>query len=197
MAEDINSELQNFKQVSSLLNFAHPTNWVLEIPINSVGLGNELKDLGYDHRVFAMNVASFTLGRMTLNGNEVKRVGYTLSYPSGTEDTEKEFTINYRLSSEYQQYYFLCRWWQKNLDVTNHLPGADDAGDKDFFLTNINLWILNDNKDPVMKISYQDCWLNELGELQLSYADSNSFLEHSFTCKYNDFKINYLNPKNY
>ena len=36
------TEQIKWNQVSSILNFAHPTNWVLEIPIKSVGLFKEL-----------------------------------------------------------------------------------------------------------------------------------------------------------
>lgn len=178
-----------FKQVSSLLNFAHPTNWVLEIPIKNVGLGEELEKRGYDHRIFAMNITTFTLNRMALAENTVQSAAYTLSYPTGSEETEKEFTINYRLSSEYQQYYFLTRWWQYNLVVAQHIGNVDSQSQ---FLCNINLWVLNDYKDPVMKITYNDCWLKELGELQLSYNGSDNTLEHSFTCKYNNYKIELL-----
>jgi len=192
MAENNNNPTTQFKQISSLLNFAHPTNWVLEIPIKSVGLGAELKERGYDHRVFAMNISSFTLGRMTLSENTVSRNAFQLSYPSGSEETEKEFTVNYKLSSEFQQYYFLTRWWQKNLAVAQHIEEDDAGNDTDFFLTDIKLWVLNDNKDPVMKIIYNDCWLKELGELQLNYSDGNNVLEHSFTCKYNNFEIKLL-----
>ena len=56
----------------------------------------------------------------------------------------------------------------------------------------MNLWILNDNKDPCMLITYEDCWLKELGELQLSYNDNSNVLEHSFSCYYNNYKIKLL-----
>ena len=43
-----------------------------------------------------------------------------------------------------------------------------------------------------MLITYEDCWLKELGELQLSYNDNSNVLEHSFSCYYNNYKIKLL-----
>ena len=46
-----------------------------------------------------------------------------------------------------------------------------------------------------MLITYKDCWLNELGEMSLSYTEDGPTLEHSFSCYYNDFEIELLNER--
>ena len=179
-----------FKQVSSLLNLAHPSNWILELPIKNLGIGPVLGDkMGYNTEIFAMNLTSFTLGRMGLKVNEITKQDYTFYVPSGTETTEKIFTCNYTLSSGFQQYYFLTRWWQKNLSINQHLSDTDMEFDGEYFLQDINLWILNEHKEPVMLITYLDAWLSELGELQLDYQNSSPVLNHSFSCYYNDYTI--------
>lgn len=188
-----------FKQVSSLLNFAHPTSFVIDIPIPDIGIGTKLEKIGYQSRHFAMNIQNFTLNRLQLGMNEVSRSSYKLMMPNQSDITEKQFTINYKLSSGWQQYYFLCLWYQSNLKVINHI---DDESinerfynDPDYLLVPIRLWVLDENKDPTMLITYKDCWLNELGEMALSYTDEGPTLEHSFSCYYNDFTIELLNER--
>lgn len=197
---DNNTELvKEWKQVSSLLNFAHPSSFVLEVPVGKIGIGAELETIGYKNNMFALNINDFTLGRMQLKVNAVKKSGYELYYPSGVEETNKVFTVNYTLSSEYQQYYFLVRWYEKNLEVIKHITetlstSTEDTDEDDFIMVPIKIWCLNENKDPVMVITYEQAFLSELGELQLSYQSSSNVLVHSFTCYYNDFKIQLLDP---
>mgnify|MGYP003291621910 CR=1 FL=1 len=111
----------DFKQVSSLLNFAHPTSFVIDIPIPEIGIGTKLETIGYNSKHFAMNIQNFTLNRLQLGSNEVQRSAYKLIMPNQTDMTEKQFTINYKLSSGWQQYYFLCLWYQANLKVIKHI----------------------------------------------------------------------------
>lgn len=190
---------EEFKQVSSLLNFAHPTGFVIDIPIPDLGIGAKLETIGYNSKHFAMNIQEFTLNRLNLGMNEVSKQAYKLILPNQTDTTEKQFTINYRLSSGWQQYYFLSLWYQANLKVINHIE--DDSisnkyyDDPNFLLVPIRLWVLDENKDPSMLITYKDCWLSELGEMSLSYIGSETTLSHSFSCYYNDFTIELFNER--
>ena len=187
------SSSEEFKQVSSLLNFAHPTSFVLEIPFT---IPNYLQQVGYtDTNRFALNIIDFTINRMSLTANTVEKSDYTLIYPSGSETTDKIVNVSYKLSEEFQQYAVLLNMWQKNLNVADHVVGEDDADDDDYELYTIKLWVLNSYKTPCMKITYEDCWINELGELQMSYQDSSPTLTHSFSFYYNDFEIEYLNER--
>lgn len=192
-------EVTTFKQVSSLLNFAHPTGFVLDIPFKDIGIGRKLETIGYSKDRFVMNIQNFTLNRMSLGSNSLARTGYSVLLPNQTDTTEKSFTINYRLSSGWQQYYFLSLWYQSNLKNILHIDDEDAeerySSSSDYFLTPINLWILDDNKDPAMLIHFTDCWLYESGEMQLSYTDNEPTLSHSFSCYYNDFKITLINER--
>lgn len=187
-------------QHSSLYNLAHDSNWVLEFPVKSAGLGAELEAQGYEAKTFRMNITNFTLGRIQLKSNDVSRLDYTLTLPTGTEATQKTFTVGYLLSSQYQQYYFLTRLWQRNLEVINHVDDTDiqeylEDSEDSYYLMNVKLWLLNENKDPVMKITYHDVWLSALGELQLTYnKTSGGVLSHTFECTYNNYTIELINP---
>lgn len=189
---------QEWRQVSSLLNFAHPTGFVIDFPIKDIGLGKTLKQIGYNEKHFAMNITNFTLNRLELKPNEVFKTAYQLHYPSWTEQGTKQFTINYKLSSQYQQYAFLSGWWQQNLKVISHIKDEEIDervyNNPEYLLVDVRLWCLDEHKDPVMVVRYEDAWLNELGEMQLSYSDTNNTLSHSFSCYYNDYKITILNP---
>jgi hypothetical protein len=191
--------MSNFKQVSSLLNFAHPTGFVIDIPIPDIGLGKKLETIGYSSEHFAMNIQDFTINRLQLGNIEVNKQAYKFILPNQTDATEKQFTINYKLSSGWQQYYFLCLWYQANLKVIKHIEDETiDSrfyNDPDYLLVPIRLWVLDENKDPSMLITYKDCWLFELGEMQLSYIENKPTLSHSFSCYYNDFTIELLNKE--
>lgn len=195
--EDKNVMIEEFRQVSSLLNFAHPTSFVLEIPIKDLGIGYDLSKIGYKANRFVMNVVDFTVNRLELKPNQISKQDYPLNIPSGTEQGTKQFTVNYKLSSQWQQYAFLARWWQRNLKVLQHIsdPELDEevANSEDYVLFPVRFWALDENKDPCMVITYEDCWLGELGELQTSYVNESPTLSHSFMCYYNNFKVQILN----
>lgn len=194
MSEEL---IKEFRQVSSLLNFAHPTSFVLDIPIKSVGIGANLEKIGYNDKRFAMNVVNFTVNRLELKPNTVSKQDFELNYPSGTEQGTKMFTVNYKLSSGWQQYAFLARWWQRNLKVLKHIDDEDLADEfensGEYIMFPVRFWALDENKDPCMVITYEDCWLQELGEMQVSYSDTNPTLSHSFSCYYNNYFITILN----
>ena len=180
-----------------MLNFAHPTSFVLDIPIKSVGIGANLEKIGYNDKRFAMNVVNFTVNRLELKPNTVSKQDFELNYPSGTEQGTKMFTVNYKLSSGWQQYAFLARWWQRNLKVLKHIDDEDLADEfensGEYIMFPVRFWALDENKDPCMVITYEDCWLQELGEMQVSYSDTNPTLSHSFSCYYNNYFITILN----
>lgn len=194
MSEEL---IKEFRQVSSLLNFAHPTSFVLDIPVKSVGIGTNLEKIGYNEKRFAMNVVNFTVNRLELKPNTVSKRDFELNYPSGTEQGTKMFTVNYKLSSGWQQYAFLARWWQRNLKVLKHIEDEDLTDEfensGEYIMFPVRFWALDENKDPCMLITYEDCWLQELGEMQVSYSDTNPTLSHSFSCYYNNFVITILN----
>lgn len=184
---DISDDIKRVKQISSSLNMANNINWIIDIPLKSI-------DSSVDVYNFALNISSFTLNRLSLGMSTQNYNGVSINMPNGTEDSDKQFTIEYKLSSNYAQYMLLMKWWQKNLKVIRRVQGLSDTEiatietDTNFYTT-ANLYLLDEMKTPMMKVSYGNCWLKELGELQLNYEEGDSVLKHSFTCYFNDYTI--------
>ena len=186
--EEIKTDsMKRVQQIVSSLNMAYNTQWIVDIPLKQIDSSVDLKN-------FTMNIVSFTLNRLGLGMTTQVYNGVELQMPNGSEESDKQFTIEYKLSSNYTQYLLLMKWWQKNLKVINRIQGKTKAESakieqENYFYTDVSLYLLDENKDPVMLITYKDCWLKELGELQLNYEEGENILRHSFTCYFNDYTI--------
>ena len=189
--EEIKTDsMRRVQQIVSSLNMAYNTQWIVDIPLKQIDSSVDLKN-------FTMNIVSFTLNRLGLGMTTQVYNGVEIQMPNGSEDSDKQFTIEYKLSSNYTQYLLLMKWWQKNLKVINRIQGKTKAEtekieQENYFYTDVNLYLLDENKDPVMLVTYKDCWLKELGELQLNYEEGENILRHSFTCYFNNYTITSL-----
>ena len=119
--EEIKTDsMKRVQQIVSSLNMAYNTQWIIDIPLKQIDSSVDLKN-------FTMNIVSFTLNRLGLGMTTQVYNGVELQMPNGSEESDKQFTIEYKLSSNYTQYLLLMKWWQKNLKVINRIQGKTKA----------------------------------------------------------------------
>jgi hypothetical protein len=53
----------------------------------------------------------------------------------------------------------------------------------------INVYLISEYKVPILKITYNNCWVKGFNELNLSYQEDPEPIKHGFTCAYSDFKL--------
>ena len=183
------SEKPVIQQVPSIMNMSNHTLWVANIPV-------KLIDSEIDIYNFNLNIASFTLGSMELGVNEITRDGVALQFPSTSEDnTNKEIRITYKMSSHWQQYYFLWKWWQQNNAIGERVSSAlRIASEEDlaYFFVPMTVYLLNEMQQPIMKWHFENCWLKSFGELTMDYQEGEEVITHDIIIAYQHYDVEYL-----
>ena len=105
--EEIKTDsMKRVQQIVSSLNMAYNTQWIVDIPLKQIDSSVDLKN-------FTMNIVSFTLNRLGLGMTTQVYNGVEIQMPNGSEDSDKQFTIEYKLSSNYcsKSKDFLCYYF--------------------------------------------------------------------------------------
>ncbi len=178
------------KQSTSIMNMSNHTLWVAHIPV-------KLIDSEVDTFNFNFNIASFTLGAMELGVNEIVRDGIPLQFPStSAENTNKEIRITYKMSSEWQQYYFLWKWWQQNNLISEHVSTVFNNDKTEAYLfVPMTVYLLNEMQQPIMKWHFENCWLKMFGELTMDYQEGDQVITHDIVIAYQHYNIELVKPK--
>lgn len=168
-------------------NLATNTKWLCQISLDKI-----FTDI---HGEVKLNLSSFRLPEIQLGYTEA--TGYlSKKIPVPTKilnPDSQEITFEYLMSSNFHQYILLYRWiqritveMQKNTNFVQH-------GDPTQYTVPINIFLLSEFKKPILKVTFNECWPQRLGELMFDYkVVGDDPITHSFTVKYNWFSIQTL-----
>lgn len=92
----------------------------------------------------------------------------------------KEFSVNFKATDAYLNYWVMFELFQKYLEVTN----------KEDFLPNLDLMYLDRDGHQILRIKLFDVLMKGISEVEMSYsATAMEFRTFSCTFKYNYFEI--------
>lgn len=166
------------------VNFASNMRWVVDVP---------LKTLFPDESDITLNLYQFDIPEIDMGITSMAYQGSTIEYPTGViQPDDKTCTFNYILDSDMTVYWLLYKWCSyftsENVDF---LVEDDTSMSTEPFTKKISIsvYILDEFKNPVMKITYNNCFIKNLGILSMSIQDEPTPLQHSFTIAYSSFNI--------
>lgn len=161
------------------LNTATSNSWIAVIPYNIID------PTSTDHLAF--NLTSFNFAGLIMAGAEVPRFGEPFPLPTGVIETDKIVTFRYKPDSEWKQYEFLFKWFDrlqnnKKFDQDDYNEWIDSSS------VNVHVFLLNEYKKPKLKWTFNASWLKEFGELDMLYdPQGGGGLDHGFSLQYQDY----------
>lgn len=149
-------------------NLGTGNKWILSIPFKDIDENASVDNLTF-------NLTAFDLPELEIKPASMSVRGRNFSLPTGVKDENKFINVSYLLSSDWHQYRFLYKWYEKN---TNAYHGTGDELDDS--LIDIYVSILSEFKNKLFDIVFKGCWLSRLGRLTLNYQTGENNIEHSF-----------------
>lgn len=140
-----------------------------------------------------LNLTQFDIPEINIGVTEVSYQGYTIEQPTGLiQPEDKSITFNYLLDKDMTTYWLLYKWagffTDPILDSTIEPRDTTPVEPVQKYVP-ITVFILDEWKKPVMKVTYFNCWIKSFANLSMSYQDEPIPLNHNFTIAYSHFEI--------
>lgn len=171
-----------------ITNLANSTKWIAYIPLSLTD--PSLSDV-------EVNLVEFHVPPLTMGKIDASFKGQKVALPGNTINADtKENTISYLISDDWNNYYALYKWTD-NMIAQSTMFGSEstrESGEKyESYITQtlipIRIFLLDEFKKPVLKITYNNCWITTFGEVQLNFQSGPTPITHQFTFAYTDFII--------
>jgi len=153
-------------------NLSTGTKWKMSIPFKEID-----EDANVDN--LTLNVTDMTLPELEIVPAHMSIRGRRFSLPTGVKEEDKLITVGYMLSSNWHQYRFLYKWYEK---VTNIYNGTGESLDNS--LVDIYVKVISEYKNTMFDIIFKGCWLSKLGKINLNYQTGVNEINHSFSFYY-------------
>ena len=159
--------------------------WICYMPLASV-LGDAYPNL-------ELQTTQFYLPRIEVTASTVAFQGYTIKVPSARTMNAGDKTIKFQyiIDDEWRNYTSLYTWASKFADYGYAVEKGGEthqlAGLSGSFAT-VRLWLLSPFKKRIVDFQFEDCWVQEFGDILLDVASSEP-VKHNFTLAYSQFKI--------
>ena len=166
-------------------NYATNTKWLASIPFRTL-FPNESE--------VHLNLTAFDIPSIDIGTTSISYGGYSIEQPSNViQPSDKECTFSYILDSNMTVYWLLYKWCSMfSENMVSIIKEDEESSGSTVPLVNkvpISVFILNEFKTKIMKITYHDCWVKSFGNLSMSYQDDPAPLTHTFTVAYSRFEI--------
>lgn len=167
-------------------NLAYTNKWVADLPLSTII--TDVEDT-------SLNLVAYSIPATQISSSQISYQGNNIEIPTGIiNPDDKEITFNYLLSSDWSQYKNLHRWVSlianinKSIDVEARTQMESSSSYFNYTLP-IRVYILDEYKNRVISIKYENCWISNFSEISMDYSDDPSTINHSFTVKYSNFFI--------
>jgi hypothetical protein len=168
--------------------FAAKNKWIADIALSRIS--PDLKNI-------TLHLAEFDIPAVNIGSTTTAYKGIAQEIPTHRLiPQDRTITFMYMIDLIWTNYYTLYQWANllgnieditPNLDPKLKLTDAMNA--KAVKSIPINVYLINAYKNPILKLTYNNCWIKHFAELSLSYQDEPEVIKHAFTCAYSDFKL--------
>lgn len=173
--------LMDFKDGFSVRN-----KWIADIPLSRISAN--LKDV-------SLHLTDFSIPAVVVASAFTHLKGVALEIPTHIiQPTDRNITFSYMVDINWDNFFALYQW-------SNMMSPLEDITPEDVLNINaeilnkaikslpINVFLISEYKIPILKITYNNCWIKGFNELSLSYQEEPEPIKHGFICAYSDFKL--------
>lgn len=168
-------------------NFFSNNNWQLAFPYADLdpNYSNTKGETAVMFNLFDCKVPSFKIATRQIGLGGVM-VNVPLSTP---DDNDKTMVFNYLMGENWRQYIALTNWKNKIAQTQigtpfNQLKNSDGLYNTRGIYLDLPLFILSSFKKPIIKFTFREAFLTEIGEIDLQQQDPTHEMKHSFTVSY-------------
>lgn len=186
----------------SSYNLATQNKWILTIPYTNI-------DPSASDQKFCLNLYRYDPPTITVGGAEVGFMGHRIEYPTNTRTESKSLTLNYLLSSNYNQWVFLYKWISKVCNSLGQGNSYTKNGNADIIkkyniqptpdvgvgLSDVSIYLLSEFNKPLLEIIYYGSWCSEIGPISADYQAGEQVIVGNFTLKYAYMEVKILETK--
>jgi hypothetical protein len=174
--------LQDYKNTNAAQN-----KWIADISLSRMSV--DFKDI-------SLHLANFSIPELLIGSTSIQYKGTALEIPTKVIQPEnRTITFSYMIDISWDNYFALYQWANLIGTTENVLPNTLPINLRDEFLNKtikaipIYVYLLSEYKKPILKITYDNCWIKSFSELSLSYQEEPDVIKHSFTIAYSNFKL--------
>jgi len=174
-------ELMDFKDSFSVRN-----KWIADVPLSRIS--PNLKDV-------SLHLTDFTIPAINVATTFSPYKGIAVEIPTHIiQPTDRNITFSYMIDINWDNYFSLYQWSNmmsplEDITPVDNLTVNLDMQEKYIKSIPINVFLISEYKTPILKVTYNNCWIKGFNELGLSYQDEPDPIKHGFTCVYSDFKL--------
>lgn len=146
-----------------------------------------------------LHLADFTIPAVDVGSTSSSYKGIALDIPTHVlQPSNRQITFSYMIDLNWSNYFTLYQWANLLGNVEDITPTteaitlATNITDKAVKSIPINVYLLDAYKVTILKIAYDNCWIKQFSELNLSYQDDPEVIKHSFTFSYSNFKLSQI-----
>lgn len=163
-------------------NLTNSNKWYAYFPIESI--------LGRKYNGIELHLVRFSLPQMEMSSTEVSYKGYTKAIPTKVMNpSTKELTLTYLVDEYWQNYKALYLWMSSTGGNINNVVANETIQPivpSDYLP--LRIYLLDNYKRKRIQFCFSNCWIKLFNEISLEQNNPGE-VEASFTCVYDEFKI--------
>ncbi len=102
-----------------------------------------------------------------------------------SNDTSKQLTFNYLLSSDWHQYQIIYKWYRM---ISREWGGGTDYNQAELSM-DLSVVLLSEYKNTMFQIDYKNCKLETIAGISMNLQDDENVINHAFTINYSHYEI--------
>ena len=175
-------------------NLATGNKWILSIPFNQLliedGLAADIETTPATFlETIAFNLYNFSIPSLTIGEANFSMMGVGMPIPTLTRNEDKSILFNYMLSSNWNQYKTLYKWFSLIADEDGG-SGTDTSSN---YLLDVTVTMISEYKNDRFDIVFHGAWLQSLDTIDLNYQNAEANISHAFNLRYAFYTIENLN----
>lgn len=156
----------------------------------------DLSKISPSLKKISLHLADFTIPGVNVGSTSSSYKGIALDIPTHImQPSDRVVVFSYMIDISWVNYFSLYQWANLLGNVeditptTEPLTLATNITDKAVKSIPVNVYLLDAYKNIIIKIAYDNCWIKQFSELNMSYQDEPDVIKHSFTLSYSNFKL--------
>jgi hypothetical protein len=146
-----------------------------------------------DFKDTTIQLQEFTIPRIYIGEADMTIKGVTVKIPNRTYNpSNKTITFHYLIDSLWNSYYNLYQWVGVYPSIDNPTPNSKyvlNSTENSFWTIPIYVYLLDEFKNKIIKVTYFDCWPTEFAQFDVAYTSEPDVMAHSFAVNYSRHEV--------
>lgn len=180
--------MEKADQIDFKDGFAVKNKWIGDIPLGRISTG--FKDI-------SLHLTDFSIPELKIGTTTTSYKGVSMILPTHVQNPQsRTVKFSYMIDLNWDNYISLYQWANIIGNAENIMPNINTIIHSDLNrvlnAVPINVYLIDSYKKPILKFTYNNCWINDFEGIQLGYQEDPTVIKHTFTCAYTNFTVDRL-----